>query len=270
MKEGLINKIYACIIAVSALILVIAIQTGLLFAFGDIENSPMKKGLFYVAYSGISIIIFGLMYRFMQNNLNGHFEVREYSGKRMSALTIVIVGFGIQAFGYGVLNLIYLVASETELFKAYAEMMDGISGSGTTPLIILYSIILAPVCEELIFRGVVMNGFRFGFKDSTANILAAMMFGIFHGNLIQGIYAFLFGMMLGYVKLKRNRIGDSILMHLVINLTGLSIVPIFATFINAFTNPVVAYVTVAVVGLIICVMWIAKERVEKEDVLNLE
>ena len=54
-----------------------------------------------------------------------------------------------------------------------------------------------------------------------------------------------------------------------INLTGLSIVPIFAAFINAFTNPVVAYAAVGVVGLIICVMWLMKERVQKEDALNL-
>ena len=265
MKEGL-NKIYACIIAVSALILVIAIQTGLNILFGDMENSQMKKGLFYVTYSVISIIIFGLMYGFMQKNLREQFGEREYSDKKMSVLTIILVGFGIQAFGYGVLNLIYLVASETELFKAYAEMMEGLSGAGTTKLIILYSIILAPICEELIFRGAVMNGFRFGFKDSTANILAAMMFGIFHGNLIQGIYAFLFGMILGYVKLKRNRIGDSILMHLVINLTGLSIVPILAALINAVANTVVAYATISVVGLVICVIWFVREWAEKADV----
>ena len=70
MKEGLINKIYAGIIAVSALILVIVIQTGLLLIFGNMEDSPMKKGLFYVVYSGISIIVFDLMYRFMQNTFD--------------------------------------------------------------------------------------------------------------------------------------------------------------------------------------------------------
>ncbi len=267
MKEGFISKIYAGILAVSSLILVIAIQATLLVMFGD-TDSPLKKGLFYLVYSVFSILIFGLIYRYMQNNLYNRFEPRENLCEKMSVFSIILVAFGIQSFGYGALNLIYLAASNTELFKEYVKIMDGITGSGTTPLITFYTILLAPVCEELIFRGAVMNGLRYGFSDKTSNVLAALLFGIFHGNIIQGIYAFVFGMVLGYVKLKRDRIGDAVLMHIFINLTGITIVPILATLINVITNPVIAYMTVGIIGAVICIIWIAREKINKLDLIQ--
>ncbi len=65
-------------------------------------------------------------------------------------------------------------------------------------LMVICSVIFAPFCEELVFRGVTMHqAKKCAFLGSQSAAGAA--FGIFHMNMIQGIYAFCLGLVLGYV-----------------------------------------------------------------------
>jgi membrane protease YdiL (CAAX protease family) len=52
---------------------------------------------------------------------------------------------------------------------------------------------------------------------TAANIIQAAVFGIYHLNVIQGAYAFLLGMILGYVANKYKSITASILLHMAVN-----------------------------------------------------
>ncbi len=54
-----------------------------------------------------------------------------------------------------------------------------------------------------------------------ANILQAILFGVYHGNIVQGSYAFLLGVFLGLVCFKLHSIFAAILLHMVINLSGI-------------------------------------------------
>ena len=53
-----------------------------------------------------------------------------------------------------------------------------------------------------------------------ANLLQALLFGIFHMNMIQGIYAFCLGLVLGYVCNRGGSIYYSILLHMLFNFWG--------------------------------------------------
>ena len=66
-------------------------------------------------------------------------------------------------------------------------------------LMVICSVIFAPFCEELVFRGVTMHQAKKCLPFWAANLLQALLFGIFHMNMIQGIYAFCLGLVLGYV-----------------------------------------------------------------------
>lgn len=63
----------------------------------------------------------------------------------------------------------------------------------------IYAVILGPVCEELVFRGVTMRLVRRALPFWAANLMQAVLFGIFHMNWIQGIYAFVLGLVLGWI-----------------------------------------------------------------------
>ena len=85
---------------------------------------------------------------------------------------------------------------------------------------LLYSVLLAPVCEELIFRGTTMHLARKAVPFWLANVMQAFLFGLFHMNWIQGIYAFALGLVLGYVCEKGGSIYYSIFLHFLFNFWG--------------------------------------------------
>lgn len=104
-------------------------------------------------------------------------------------------------------------------FSNYYQVMEAISGGGML-LNIIYVVAIGPVSEELIFRGALFDRFYLAFPFWTANVLQALLFGIYHMNVIQGIYAFLLGMLLGMVRQMTGSIFASIFSHMIFNATS--------------------------------------------------
>lgn len=95
----------------------------------------------------------------------------------------------------------------------------------TLPALIIYSISLtvAPAfVEEIIFRGIVMQSLR-RFGDVFALVASALIFGIFHLNLIQMPYAFILGLCIGYFVMRTGSLWVAVLIHFVNNSTALVI-----------------------------------------------
>ena len=89
----------------------------------------------------------------------------------------------------------------------------------TTAGIVLYviAVVLAPAfIEEMIFRGAVMQSLR-RFGDIFAIVFSALIFGIFHLNLIQMPYAFIMGLCMGYFVMRTGSLWVSIIVHLINN-----------------------------------------------------
>ena len=100
--------------------------------------------------------------------------------------------------------------------KSILETLESVSGSSDTVSMFLYASFVAPITEELIFRGYIQGALsRYGKKFSI--LCSALFFGIFHGNLVQTPYAFLAGLLLGYVAAEYH-IGWSIGIHMFNNL----------------------------------------------------
>lgn len=90
------------------------------------------------------------------------------------------------------------------------------TGMGDTFSMFLYMGVIAPIAEELLFRGLMLRtllpyGKRF------AILLSAFLFGIFHGNVVQTPYAFCVGLVLGYVAAEHSILWAMVL-HMFNNL----------------------------------------------------
>ena len=88
---------------------------------------------------------------------------------------------------------------------------------------LLYGCLVAPLTEELLFRGLIQGmlrpyGKRFGI------IASAFLFGMYHGNLVQTPYAFAVGLVLGYVA-EEYSLGWCVLLHMFNNLVLGSLLP---------------------------------------------
>ena len=84
--------------------------------------------------------------------------------------------------------------------------------STDTPSMYLYAGILAPITEELLFRGLILRTME-PFGKKFAIFTSAFLFGMFHGNLPQAPFAFAVGLVLGYTAMEYS-IGWSMALHM--------------------------------------------------------
>ena len=80
----------------------------------------------------------------------------------------------------------------------------------------LYLALLAPIGEEILFRGILLRS-MLPYGKRFAILASAFLFGIFHGNLIQSPFAFAVGLVLGYTAVEYS-IGWAMVLHMFNNL----------------------------------------------------
>lgn len=97
--------------------------------------------------------------------------------------------------------------------KEAAESASAMSGN--LPMF-LYASLAGPVAEELVFRGFVLRRLMGGGKGF-AIVLSAVLFGVMHGNFLQGLFAVFAGLVFGYVAVEYS-IKWSILIHILNNM----------------------------------------------------
>lgn len=81
------------------------------------------------------------------------------------------------------------------------------------------------VCEEAVFRGVVMHSFDNGKNKWVAIILTGLIFGAFHGSIWRFVPTALLGIMLGYIVYETDNMIYGALFHAINNA-----VPLFSIF----------------------------------------
>lgn len=134
--------------------------------------------------------------------------------------------FPLLAVGCQYITILWKALAE-ELFPQkmieYQELVRaaGMEVGNISLLMGIYTVLLAAVGEELIFRGMTMTLFcRSGCGFWIANILQAVLFGMFHLNFIQGVYAFVIGMILGCVAEWYGTLSAGIVLHICFNFIG--------------------------------------------------
>ena len=100
--------------------------------------------------------------------------------------------------------------------SGYVEVAEVLYG-GRLAVELLGIGILVPVVEELIFRGLAYKRMREYASPLMAGITTSMLFAVFHGNLVQGVYAFLLGALLCYVYEKYHSFWAPVLLHAAAN-----------------------------------------------------
>ena len=78
---------------------------------------------------------------------------------------------------------------------------------------LLLTALLAPAAEELMFRGLLLRRLSVFCGENRALLFSALAFGLFHGNLTQGIAAALLALILGWIYLKTDALLLTICMH---------------------------------------------------------
>jgi membrane protease YdiL (CAAX protease family) len=118
--------------------------------------------------------------------------------------------------------------------------------------------LIAPISEELIFRGVILKKACNELTFIRANILQAILFGLYHMNIIQGIYAFIAGLLLGYIAFKYKTVMASVVFHSFINLNLSSFL------LSGFYPSTTKYIISCLIGLVL--LLVVMRMIKKQEI----
>lgn len=91
--------------------------------------------------------------------------------------------------------------------------------------LLINTIIIGPILEEYLFRGIVLNELLLFNKEKKSIYIASFIFAFMHGNILTILYTFIIGILLNHLYLKEKTIKAPILFHITINFVSSFIIP---------------------------------------------
>lgn len=188
----------------------------------QIAEANTQKGPFLIWVSFVSAVLCliwcGILYK------RSSWRVHPFSYKKAFKVKNCGILFGTAVGGCIVLTALLSAAGALfpKLFVQYNQVMDHLSAD-SIGITMFYVLLVGPVSEEFIFRGAILDRFHLAFPFWIANTLQAVLFGVYHMNLIQGLYAFLLGILLGMIRYVTGTILANILAHILFNGTSYAI-----------------------------------------------
>ena len=117
----------------------------------------------------------------------------------------------------------FILSSIFKLLPFVKDPMEGIQGqllSGSIPLQLLTLVVLVPVTEEILFRGLLYCRTAKLAPKWFAAVLTAGLFALYHGNLQQAVFAFPMGLLLAFAMEKEQALSGPVCVHMGSNLAA--------------------------------------------------
>lgn len=118
---------------------------------------------------------------------------------------------------YAVVTVILSLLPEAWL-EAYAEASAALSQTGV--ITVIATVLVAPIVEEVIFRGLILSRLRRAMPGWLAVLVSALVFGVCHGQAVWIAYAFVLGVIFGFIALRSKSIWPSLAAHFLFNGIG--------------------------------------------------
>jgi membrane protease YdiL (CAAX protease family) len=215
-----VQKYYPSILqSIHLIILYIFIQTlvdfplALIDYYKDTEYmyNPLKKVLLNVV-STVFILVYG--YKKMKIPFHKVFPLKFFNP--LIVISVVIFFWGM----HNILNEVNLwIEKVIPPPSWFWEMFDNIfESNGNWFGTFMKVAIIAPVVEELIFRGIILQGLRRNYSAFISVFMSALLFALFHLNPWQFPATFILGLLLGWITVMNNNILLAIIGHSINNL----------------------------------------------------
>ena len=204
-------------------ILAILAEGGLAFLGVSWDYLDANQNLGYVCSALVLCLVYSGLLKFVKRNYEERpatLKLRPISG----TLQMLLIGLGVGGVSLLWLNFAELIQKSIPALQASYETFNtemGAFENGDYIWMLLEVSIIGPMVEELLFRGLVFHLVeRDTGKEGAAIFISALLFGIWHGIFVQGVYTFLIGLVLGYLYAKTRKLIWPFLVHLVNNFSG--------------------------------------------------
>lgn len=186
--------------------------------------------------------------------LNKGYDIKKLSFIIPAILGSVVIG-GIVSSVAG-----HILGSNVLVPKIFNNMFK-------SPVGIIQTVIIAPIVEETIFRGLLFNYLRKRYPLIVALIIQAVAFGILHGNVEQGFFAGTIGLTLGIIYLYTDSLWGDITAHGIANGSGVLLTLISLSGINKIIG---GFIMLVVIILYIVCIFIGFNKLNKKVLPDLK
>ena len=95
--------------------------------------------------------------------------------------------------------------------ESFLELLNQMGAKGGWSVLML--VVLAPIMEEVLFRGILLESVRSKYSSGRAIVVSALMFGVIHIIPQQVVNAFVIGLILGYIYVRTESLWPVIIIH---------------------------------------------------------
>ncbi len=219
------------------------------------NSSNIAMNLLIYMISNVAVALIGC--KWSKVPISSLLQTTNLSPMRMISYIFIAIGLQ-QITGY--LAYYIMLLMESVGVSAYEADFSTTQDIKSVMLMAIYTCIVAPVTEELLFRGFFLKNLsrvsqRFGI------IASAVLFGLWHENIAQFVLAFFVGIFMGYITVKHNSIIPSILAHAAVN-TASELFSLAETYglYDLYSILDYIYLGVSVIGIILLLIMLIRER----------
>ena len=213
---------------------------------GDTEDYQTADWFLYANYllPQISFALVTLAYlRYRQTSVG--VAVKKQACKPVYFFVAIILQIGL--FGLSELNSLFIGWLQGFGYEDGGILLPSVDGLGFWGVLLVVGV-LAATLEEIVFRGVVLDGLKKNFSLPVAVVVCGGMFAIYHQNPAQTLYQFCCGAAFALVALRSGSVLPTAIAHFINNAVILILYKVGVT--ELATPVVIAVVCVSIVCLI--------------------
>lgn len=179
-------------------------------------------------------------------------QVKEY-------MFLAVLAF-LSSFG---LNLLFSFVGFTESSQAFTKTAQAQFGVSFLIGLVLYGV-LSPIAEEAVFRGMIYNRMKRSFRYEIALVVSALLFGCYHGNLVQAVYGTILGLLMVYMYELYHSFMAPVLFHAVANVS-IYVLTYYHGMENMDRKVGLVMGVFSLLGAVVCFFYIRKCMKDKES-----
>jgi membrane protease YdiL (CAAX protease family) len=131
------------------------------------------------------------------------------------------LGCSLLIAGYMIIILHNIILMALGVDTQGDSIMKMFAGLDTLFWFFLAGVVLAPLVEEVFFRGFLFQGFRQRYGWVAAMLISSAIFALAHVDPVSFIPTFVLGSVLAYVYHRSNSVWPGVILHFLVNAFGL-------------------------------------------------
>ncbi|MFN8433969.1 MAG: type II CAAX endopeptidase family protein [Anaerolineales bacterium] len=202
------------------LALLLTVVAGYLFALSRMEQNQSTNILYVATFEFLLLIPIVVIFLWRKVSW------KELGFKRFNSNQLAL-GCGLLAGAYMLVIINNLVMISLGV-ATQADVISEILGELNAPYLFAFTtVIVAPITEELFFRGFLFKGLREKYGWFNALMFSSMIFALFHGQLATLLPTFLLGALFSYMYQRTESVYPGMFLHFTVNAMG-ALVLLFA------------------------------------------